>query len=229
MHTRTGAATLSVVSAIAFAVLVAMPGQAKDVGLTTGHLSVPADGGGANAVRLRVAPTGNEARYRVRERLLGRELPNDAVGTTGEVSGMITLAEDGRIVPAESRLSVRAGGFTSDQDRRDGYVRGGRLLDAANHPTIDFAATELHGLSGLPTSGSSSFDLLGTLTVRGVTRPVVWRATAAFSDTRVTGSATTGFTFEDFEITKPRVPAVLSVADTIRLEYDFVLLVERGS
>jgi hypothetical protein len=41
---------------------------------------------------------------------------------------------------------------------------------------------------------------------------------------RVSGTASTGFTFADFGLTQPRVPVVLSVADTIRLEYDFTLL-----
>jgi hypothetical protein len=30
-----------------------------------------------------------------------------------------------------------------------------------------------------------------------------------------------GFTFKDFSLEQPRVPVVLSVADTIKLEYDF--------
>jgi hypothetical protein len=40
----------------------------------------------------------------------------------------------------------------------------------------------------------------------------------------VTGTAATAFTFSDFELTQPRVPIVLSVADTIRLEYVFNLV-----
>jgi hypothetical protein len=34
----------------------------------------------------------------------------------------------------------------------------------------------------------------------------------------------TAFTFDDFQLNQPRVPIVLSVADTIRLEYDFRLV-----
>jgi hypothetical protein len=37
----------------------------------------------------------------------------------------------------------------------------------------------------------------------------------------VVGTAATAFTFKDFGLEQPRVPVVLSVADTIRLEYDF--------
>jgi hypothetical protein len=51
--------------------------------------------------------------------------------------------------------------------------------------------------------------------------------TADFASATVTGTASTAFTFEDFQITKPRVAVVLSFADTIRLEYDFRLSIER--
>ena len=42
----------------------------------------PTDG-----LQLVVAPEGNEVRYRVREQLAGFDLPNDAVGATGHVTG----------------------------------------------------------------------------------------------------------------------------------------------
>ena len=52
----------------------------------------------------------------------------------------------------------------------------------------------------------------------------MWRVNAQFANGAVTGTASTAFTFEEFSITKPRVPIVLSVADTIKLEYDFKLV-----
>ena len=40
----------------------------------------------------------------------------------------------------------------------------------------------------------------------------------------VRGNATTQFTFSDFGLSQPRVPILLSVADSIKLEYDFTLV-----
>jgi hypothetical protein len=40
-------------------------------------------------------------------------------------------------------------------------------------------------------------------------------------DNRVHGSASTAFTFDDIRMEPPRVPVLLSVADTIRHEIDF--------
>jgi hypothetical protein len=40
----------------------------------------------------------------------------------------------------------------------------------------------------------------------------------------VTGTAATTFLFSDFGLNQPRVPVVLSVADSIKLEYTFALV-----
>jgi polyisoprenoid-binding protein YceI len=173
-----------------------------------------------------VAPAGNEVRYRVREQLVGFDLPNDAVGKSGRVSGGIAFDADSRLLPAASRFAVDASTFVSDRERRDGYV-GGRLLNAQQFPEVVFVPTEVRGVKlPLAGTGSSSFELLGDLTVRGVTRPTLWRVTARLEDGRVSGTASTRFVFDDFEMEKPRVRSVLSVADTIGLEYDFSLVKE---
>src|SRR5438552_19119365 len=53
---------------------------------TTSAKAVP-----AAALRLVLAPTGNAARYRVRERLDGHDFPYDAVGETKSLSGAIAF------------------------------------------------------------------------------------------------------------------------------------------
>lgn len=180
----------------------------------------------AAPIRLTVAPSGNVARYRVREQLVGRDLPNDAVGETSKVSGAIVIDESGKIVREESRIVVDVTALKSDSDRRDGYVQR-RLLEGEQHPMVTFVPTEVHGLSGaLPTSGTANLHLVGDLTVKGVTRPTAWQVTARFNGQQITRSASTAFTFDDFNLTQPRVPVLLSVADTIRLEYDFTLVRE---
>src|SRR6186997_1125658 len=96
----------------------------------------PAVGG----VRLEVAASGNEVRYRVREQLAGFDLPNDAVGATSEVSGGIAFDAKGNIAPASSKFVVNVGTLKSDKDRRDGYVRG-RVLETTQFPTVELAPT----------------------------------------------------------------------------------------
>ena len=211
MILRTLAAVLAAPSLLLFTA-AAPPARA--------HLPEPA------GLRLVVAPTGNEVRYRVREQLAGFDMPNDAVGRTAAVTGGITFDANGAVVPAASKVTADVQGLTSDRSRRDGYVRA-RVLETAQYPTVTLAPTAVTGLSWpLPTSGSRSFQLTGDLTVHGTTHPTTWNVTATFNGSDVTGTAVTGFTFDDFGLARPRVPIVLSVADSIHLEYEFHLVPE---
>jgi polyisoprenoid-binding protein YceI len=175
----------------------------------------------AEPIRFVVAPAGNEARYRVREQLMGANLPNDAVGATHGITGTILAYPDGRIVRDSSRIVVDVRLLKSDKSRRDGFLQR-RTLETEKYPTVELVPTEIRGFDGkLPASGPVTFQLVGDLTVHGVTRPTVWNVTARADGQDVAGTATTAFTFKDLSLDQPRVPVVLSVADTIKLEYDF--------
>ena len=172
-------------------------------------------------IRFVVSPTGNEARYRVREQLLGANLPNDAIGTTTQVTGSILAFADGRIVKDSSRIIVTITSLKSDKDRRDGFVQR-RTMETDKYPTVEFVPSSVRGFKGpLPAAGPVTFELLGDLTVHGSTHPAVWQVTAHADGQDVAGTATTAFTFKDINLEQPKVPVVLSVADTIKLEYDF--------
>ena len=187
----------------------------------------PASFSPAAALRLVLSPTGNAARYRVRERLVGHDLPNDAIGETKALTGAIEFDSKGNVIPQSSKFAVDAGSFVSDKDRRDGFVRG-RLLDAQQYPSIVLVPTSVRGVSlPLPSSGTLPIEMTGDLTVHGVTRPTLWKGSAMFQGGKVTGSAATAFTFADIQMEQPRVPVLLSVADTIRLEIDFDLIRQR--
>lgn len=178
----------------------------------------------ADTLRLVVAPDGNEARYRVREQLARVNFPNDAIGVTHAITGMIVLDGSGHLVPGASKISVDVRPLKSDRSFRDGYVQS-RILETATYPTVDFVPTAVAGFpASLPASGDFSFRVTGDLTVHGATHPTTWDVTAHADSGGYAGLATTRFTFEEFGLTKPRVPIVLSVADTIKLEYDFHLV-----
>ena len=188
--------------------------------LLLGTLAAPL----AAQTRLTVAPTGNEARYMVRELLAANTVENDVVGTTDSVSGTIVLDKDGKVVAAESKITVILTGLKTDQRRRDGYVQR-NTLQTADFPTTTLAVTAMQGLpTPLPTSGDFSFTLVGDLTLKGVTKPTTWTVNATASATGFTGVAKTSFTFAEFELTKPRIPVVARVDDPITLELQFNLL-----
>ena len=172
------------------------------------------------------APDGNEVRFKVKEQLAVLTLPNVAVGTTSRITGAIVL-QDGRVVPAESKFSVALDSLKSDRERRDGYIKR-RTLETARFPTADLAISDLPGLSWpLPASGPLTFQIVGDLTVHGMTHPVTWQVTAEAKDGGYTGLAVTRVRFEDFGMEQPRVAIVLSVEDDIGLEYQFHLVPAR--
>lgn len=177
----------------------------------------------APPVRYETGPTGNAARYRVRERLVGKTLDNDAVGETTALAGVIMVDAMGQVLADSSRFTATVSGLTSDEPRRDRYVRN-RILVTDSFPTTTFQATGVRGLAApLPTAGPVAFDLLGTLTVKGVSRPASWQVTATVDGDRLTGRAVTRFTFADYRLLQPKVSILLGVADTIALEYDFAM------
>jgi polyisoprenoid-binding protein YceI len=177
----------------------------------------------AAPIRFVIAPAGNEARYRVSEVLMGATLPNDAVGVTKSVTGTILAYPDGRIVKDSSKIVIRLDSLKSDKDRRDGFLRR-RTLETEKHPTVELIPTAIRGFNGtLPASGTVSFQLLGDLVLKGVAHPTVWNVTARADGQDVAGTAISKFTFKDIGLEQPKVMSVLSVADTIQLEYDFRL------
>ena len=178
------------------------------------------------AFRLTIAPDGNTARYLVREQLAGFDFPNDAVGETHEVSGSVGFNVDGEVVAEESSIVVNITGLTSDRDRRDGFIQR-RTLEGETYPTVELVPIQTRGLEfPLPENSTLTFDIVGYLTVRDVTEVTSWRVTAQFNDGSLTGTARTEFTFDEFGMEKPSVGSVLSVADAIRLELDFIMIVE---
>src|SRR5919197_5968955 len=154
-------------------------------------------------------------------------LPSEAVGSTRSVSGEIFLTADGGINGAASRVVVDLRTLKSDDSDRDDYIQT-NTLETAKYPTAEFAPAGAPGLPvPLPSDGSGAFQLVGPLTVHGVTRTVTWDATATFNETEVSGSASTRVRMTDFGMTPPQVWPVLSIQDELTLEIDLRASVSR--
>ncbi|MDE2839818.1 MAG: YceI family protein [Chloroflexota bacterium] len=174
-----------------------------------------------------IDPARSTARYLIKEQLANRELPNDAVGETMDVTGAIVLDADGKVVAGESQIVVGLDSLTSDSDRRDGYVRR-RTLQTDQFPNATFVVREMQGLPWpLPTSGEVTVQMVGDLTVKDQTREVMWETVIQAGPSESTGLAKTQITFDQYGMTKPSVAIVLSVVDEIRLEIDFTVVREK--
>ena len=166
---------------------------------------------------------GTKARYKVREQLAGISFPSEAVGTTEAVTGMIVLNSDGSIDASRSKLTVDLRTLKSDQQMRDGYIQRS-TLETDKFPTLEFVPRKAVGLpSPLPVGmqAQAGFQLVGDMTLHGVTKEVTWNVVSTFGNDLVAGRATTTLLFPTFNLTKPSLARLLSVDDKIELEIEF--------
>jgi len=74
--------------------------------------------------------------------------------------------------PANSWVDaqVEAASIDTREERRDAHLRSPDFLDAVNYPTLSFKSTKVEHVSG------NEYNVIGDLTIRGVTRPVTFKA-----------------------------------------------------
>jgi polyisoprenoid-binding protein YceI len=136
---------------------------------------------------------------------------------------MIVLNPDGSIDPSPSKLTVDLRTLKSDQQMRDGYIQG-RTLETEKFPTIEFVPRRAVGLPTPLPSGmqaQAGFQLIGDLTLHGVTSEATWNVVATFGNDQVAGRATTTVQFATFKMAKPSLARIMSVEDKIELEIEF--------
>ena len=157
--------------------------------------------------------TSSWAGYRVGEELSGIGA-TDAVGRTPAVAG--TLEISGTTVVAAA-VEVDLTTVVSDRPQRDGLVR--RALDTQQFPAARFELTEPVAFEALPAAGESvTATVAGSFEIHGVSRPVTVTLEATWIEGVVIVGGTFEIRFEDYGISPPRAPIVLSVEDTGTVE-----------
>lgn len=172
--------------------------------------------------KIDIAP-GTKARYRVREQLAGINFPSDAVGNTEAVTGALVINPDGSVDVPRSKITVDLRTLASDQQMRDGYVQN-NTLETAKYPFLEFVPKRAVGLPiPFPSAppAQAGFQLIGDLSLHGVTSEVSWNVVATFGPDQVSGRATTTLQFATFKMAKPSLARLLSVDDRIELEVEF--------
>jgi polyisoprenoid-binding protein YceI len=187
-----------------------------------GETSAPTSPGGGTltaddveGVAYAVVPGESTVQYTVTEQLQGLPGESDAQGSAGLTSGTVYL--DGQ----PSTFEFDASTFTSDQDRRDNYIRQNIF---GTDPLVTFVVDDLTGLPESYTSGLElTMQVTGTATIVGVSQPLTFDVTGRFDGTELQLLGTTQFTWADFGITPPNTP-VVTVRDEVNIE---VLIIAR--
>ena len=102
-------------------------------------------------------------------------------GTSTGVSGSVTvdLANPGA---ASGTVRVPVSSLRTGLDLRDEHLRGPNWLDAGTHPDITLTVTAFEGASDFTGGERVSFQIRGTMTIRGTSRPVTIRAQGQLRD-----------------------------------------------
>lgn len=162
--------------------------------------------------------SGSFAGFRVDEELTIGAVT--AVGRSGNVTGTVTIT-DGQLTGAEVTVDMTT--ISSNDSRRENAIRN--AINASEFPEATFTFAGGVDVSSLEVGGDAqSFSIEGDLTVAGVTRSVEFDIDANVRDDGfavIVGS--TGLVWEDFGVTPPSAPIVVSVADDGIVEFQLIL------
>jgi polyisoprenoid-binding protein YceI len=146
----------------------------------------------------------------------------DAVGVTQAIEGQLQLDLNNLgDALGENTFKVMMNTFVTNQSMRDNWIRtDGPRFD--QYPEAIFKATAIEGAPASYTEGDEvTFQLIGDITIREVTKPVTFDVTASLSGDTITGAATTRMLMSDFGIEPPSFANTLTVSDEFGVEVKF--------
>lgn len=171
-----------------------------------------------------IVGSASKATVSVREQLVGRNAPNDAVLVATGGTGSFDLNADGTFTPA-SKIVFDLTTLTSDSRDRDNFVKSD-TINVRQFPKAELVPAKVTGLAlPLPASGTFTFTLTGKMTIHGVTKDVTFDVQAKRDGASITATATAApsWKFGDFGMTVPVLPfRVVSVVDELRVVVDLV-------
>ncbi len=194
----------------------ATPAQTTETSVPANTTAIP-----SGTILAQIVPEESEARFIIDEVL--NNAPKTVVGTTNQIAGEIAVDPNDPTKTRIGTIQVNARTLVTDSNFRDRAIKN-QILSTDQYEFVTFTPTQLVGLPQQATVGQSySFQIVGDLTIRDVTKEVTFDVTAtAQSQTRLEGSAKTTIRYADYGITIPQVRQVASVDEDVRLEIDFV-------
>ena len=171
------------------------------------------------------------ANYRVTEQLARLPSPIEAIGYTESITGGIYINYDG-MPNANSVINIDLSSLKSDESKRDNYLRT-NSLETTKFPEAVFEIKDIKGfdIDSLMNLQKNDFQmqLIGDLTVHGVTKTKIWDINATSELGKLKGKGTLSFPFSDFNMDIPKLFFIISVEDKITLELDFDITLSLNS
>lgn len=153
------------------------------------------------------------------------------VGTFNDYEGVIEF--DGEnVASGKVELTVQMASIDTDDEKRDGHLKTGDFFDVEKYPTMTFKSTKINNVKG------SSFQMVGILTLKGVSKEVTFDCefngtlVDPWGNTRAGFSAETEINRQDFNVSFSKIldNGGLMVGDmvTIKLELEAIQAAEQN-
>ncbi len=119
-------------------------------------------------------------------------------GKFTDIAATATVGET--VTDSSVTATIQAASFNSGDATRDGHVRGADFFDVEQFAELTFVSTSITG-------AGDDYELSGDLTIRGITKPVIFEtefngvAVDPFGATRAGFSAKTSISRKDFGLT----------------------------
>ncbi len=170
-----------------------------------------------------IVPGDSTVTYEVGEVFLNQDNAfNLAVGVTSDVNGEILVDRNNPQNSAIGLVRVDVSKFESDSQRRDNAIRE-RFLESSLYPVVEFTSREIQSLPESYQEGQTiEFQVSGDLTVRDVTKPVIFDVSLIGEGDSITGEATTTILMSDYGFGPISIGGVLNTEDEVKVKFIFV-------
>ena len=146
-------------------------------------------------------------------------------GRFGKVSGQVEFPE-GNYGDGRADITIDAASIDTREDKRDAHLRSADFFDVEKFPELTFKSRRVQAISG------DTFQLVGDLTIKGITREVVLDVEVEgfqkdpWGNRKAGFSATTRVNRKDFGLTWNQALETggLLVGDEIKISLDVQLL-----
>jgi len=131
-----------------------------------------------------------------------RHFVSNVPGKFTQFQGSITV-DRASLAQSSAQATIEVASIDTANQKRDNHVRSADFFDAAKYPTMKFQSTSWKK------TGENTFDVVGDLTIKDVTKPVTLKVTSlgfgpGMGGTQLSGwEATTTIDKKEFNIKDP--------------------------
>lgn len=159
----------------------------------------------ADTLRFRVQPEASEVTFRATSRLM------NADGRFQRLSGEVVV-DTKDLTTAKVTVSIEAGSIDTGIGMRDNHLRSEDFLDVRKFPTITFESQRVEG-------GGRRANVIGQLTIHGVTREIAVPVDLSMTDVALVASGEFVINRRDYGIAYDSF--LNPVGDDVRVSFTF--------